>query len=108
MNRHPGSLAVTRIAALPGGAIAQAVITEDSRRLFARLHHGGSWSEWHFAADGIKDVSVTADPAQDGPVALISVVCWAEMDPQTIPAHYAPWRDRFYRLTASGITPAVL
>lgn len=105
MTRHPGTLAVSRIAALPSGGVAQCVVTEDGRRLYARLHEGGSWSQWHLVADGIKDVSVAADPAQDG-AALISVVAWFPQEAGTIPAHYSPWREAFYRLTAAGATPA--
>ena len=115
MQAHaPGCLTASRIAMLPSGAVVEAVIDEAAdafgRFSLDRPFSGSSWTPWRFIGAGVKDISVTA-AAEDGqePVALVSTVSWVPK-PMGIMAAigHVPYKQRYFRLTASGVIPANL
>ena len=106
-DQHPGSLTASRIATLRPGIVAEAVIDERTDCL-GRWHSGGSWSPWRLIAAGARDVAVAAIDDDGEPAALVSVVVLTPMPIGGIPAAYLPYQRFYYRLTASGVTPAGL
>jgi hypothetical protein len=108
----PGKIAVTRVAALPGGAVAE-VVADDAQDSWAHWHADGNWSAWWHLAHQTEDIDLTATP--DG--ALIAVVAFVP-DPylgylttgQRPPgdAYKPPVTRTFLRLTAAGLTDAGL
>jgi hypothetical protein len=105
--REPGELTAVSIAALDGGAIAEAVVDE-RQQCFARLHADGAWSGWLLVADGVTDVSVTAGSGQDEPTALIAVIILVPLPLGAYAVSHTLHQDAFFRLSASGIVPADL
>jgi hypothetical protein len=113
-DRLPGELIAGRLAVLPGGALAEVVITgrtapyERLREAYARWHADGGWSAWRLVAGAVQDVSVVADTSQGEPSALVSAVVWVRLPEGAIAATYEAHRLAYYRLTAAGIVPADL
>jgi hypothetical protein len=105
---QPGSLTASRITTWPGGIVAEIVIDEQACA-FGRWSEGGSWSAWWPVADGVRDVSLVAAEGDQEPAALVSIVRWTPMPVSPIAArHHKPYKQAFYRLSASGIAPADL
>ncbi len=108
MKHQPeGSLTASRITTLPSGAVAEAVIDEQTA-CFGRLSSGGSWSPWRFIAEGVRDVSVAALDDDGEPAALVSAVTLRRLPAGAHPSRHVNYRQAFYRLTAAGVTPAGL
>lgn len=113
MQAHaPGCPAASRITMLPSGAVVE-VILDEAGNAFGRFSldqpfSGTSWKPWRFIGAGVKDVSVTA-AAEDGqePVALVSTVSWVPKPTGIMAAiGHLPYKQRYFRLTASGAVPA--
>lgn len=101
---EPARIAVSRIAAMPDGCIAEAVIDSD-RDSYTRWYSAGTWSAWRHLAHAAEDVSVCAF----GAGALVSVVTFVPEDVGVPRHHYVPpVTRRFYALTADGLEPADL
>jgi hypothetical protein len=103
----PGNLTAIDTAVLDGGAVAEVVIDEFTS-CRARLHTDGAWSGWMLVAEGVRDASVTAYPGHDEPSALLAVVVLVPLPPGVHAVSHTLHQDRFFRLTAGGITSADL
>jgi len=111
----PGSLTASRVAVLPDGAVAEAVIAESAEPYavkrtdaYARWFSDGAWSPWWLVAENVSDISIAPDLGQqDEPAALISVVIWVPALVGAIAANHGSQshRSEFRRLTASGVVP---
>ena len=99
----PGELTAVDITVLSNGAVAQVVVNERTE-CFARLHADGKWSAWWPVANGVKDISVTADGRQDEPSALIAVVVLVPVPVGVHAAGHTLHQGAFYRLTSAGVS----
>ena len=100
----PGELTAVSVAVLNDGTVAQAVIDERTQ-CFARLHADGAWSGWRHVADGVRDVSVTADAGQGE--ALIAVVVLVPLPTGGHAALHTFHRAAHFRLSSAGVTAAL-
>lgn len=106
--QEPGSLTTSRITTLPGGQVAEVVVDEETGG-FARWCNSGTWSRWWPIGTGVRDVSIAAAAGNEGePAALASVVIWSPRDVGVTMRDYQPYGQKFYLVTAAGITPASL
>jgi hypothetical protein len=111
----PGELLAERLAVLPGGDIAEVIITERVaafaerlRECYARWHAGQGWSAWQKVTGDVFDVSITPDARGAEPAALISAVVWVPSLLGAVAVGHDSRQLAYFQLTASGITSAGL
>lgn len=109
VSESPGELTHSRIVALPGGELAEAVVTERAEAFARWRAAGGPWSPWQMVAEGARDISLTPDSTSpQEPAVLIAAVTWTALPLGAYPVMHTFYTLSHFRLSASGVTPADL
>jgi hypothetical protein len=90
MSQTPGTLAASRVALMPDGDLAEAVL-DDNGHAFARWYSSGAWSQWFFVGAPAVDVSVAGANVSSTDTAYVTMI-------------FSGGGRGVYQLTSSGVT----